>query len=146
MRATGIVRRSDDLGRVVIPKEIRRNMAIKEGDPLEIYTTNDGFVCFKKYMEHINRFVDRCEPILKAAKDEDIFITLYDADVRLTPSRTMPDTTLEAAEKNLHLHTIGTFDGKTYFAVAGGVTPDNKVLHMYLRILYQIAKAELGDN
>lgn len=50
MRATGIIRRIDDLGRVVIPKEVRRSMRIKEGDPLEIFTMNDGTVCFKKYM------------------------------------------------------------------------------------------------
>ena len=49
MNATGIVRRIDDLGRVVIPKEIRRTMRIREGDPLEIYTSNDGEVIFKKY-------------------------------------------------------------------------------------------------
>ena len=49
MKATGIVRRIDDLGRVVIPKEIRRTMRIREGDPLEIYTANDGEVIFKKY-------------------------------------------------------------------------------------------------
>ncbi|MBE6990287.1 MAG: AbrB/MazE/SpoVT family DNA-binding domain-containing protein [Ruminococcaceae bacterium] len=49
MKATGIVRRIDDLGRVVIPKEIRRTMHIREGDPLEIYTTRDGEVIFKKY-------------------------------------------------------------------------------------------------
>ena len=49
MTATGIVRRIDDLGRVVIPKEFRRNMKIKEGDPLEIFTTRDGEVVFKKY-------------------------------------------------------------------------------------------------
>ena len=49
MKATGIVRRIDDLGRVVIPKEIRRTMRIREGDPLEIYTDNDGAVIFKKY-------------------------------------------------------------------------------------------------
>lgn len=49
MKATGIVRRIDDLGRVVIPKEIRRTMRIHEGDPLEIYTENDGTVIFKKY-------------------------------------------------------------------------------------------------
>ena len=42
MKATGIVRRIDDLGRVVIPKEIRRTMRIREGDPLEIFTSNDG--------------------------------------------------------------------------------------------------------
>ncbi len=49
MKATGIVRRIDDLGRVVIPKEIRRTMRIREGDPLEIYTGTDGEVIFKKY-------------------------------------------------------------------------------------------------
>jgi len=49
MKATGIVRRIDDLGRVVIPKEIRRTMRIREGDPLEIYTDHDGEVIFKKY-------------------------------------------------------------------------------------------------
>lgn len=49
MKATGIVRRIDDLGRVVIPKEIRRTLRIREGDPLEIYTDTDGEVIFKKY-------------------------------------------------------------------------------------------------
>lgn len=49
MKATGIVRRIDDLGRVVIPKEIRRTMRIREGDPLEIFTNRDGEVIFKKY-------------------------------------------------------------------------------------------------
>ena len=51
MKATGIVRRIDDLGRVVIPKEIRRTMRIREGDPLEIYTDRDGGVIFKKYSQ-----------------------------------------------------------------------------------------------
>lgn len=49
MKATGIVRRIDDLGRIVIPKEIRRTMRIHEGDPLEIFTESDGTVIFKKY-------------------------------------------------------------------------------------------------
>ena len=49
MRATGIVRRIDELGRVVIPKEIRRTLRIREGDPLEIYTDHDGEVILKKY-------------------------------------------------------------------------------------------------
>lgn len=49
MKATGIVRRIDDLGRVVIPKEIRRTQRIREGDPLEIFTTGSGEVIFKKY-------------------------------------------------------------------------------------------------
>ncbi|MDD7795056.1 stage V sporulation protein T [Clostridium sp. 'White wine YQ'] len=49
MKATGIVRRIDDLGRVVIPKEIRRTLRIREGDPLEIFTDREGGVILKKY-------------------------------------------------------------------------------------------------
>ena len=49
MKATGVVRRIDDLGRVVIPKEIRRTLRIKEGDPLEIFTDKEGEVILKKY-------------------------------------------------------------------------------------------------
>ena len=49
MKATGIVRRIEDLGRIVIPKEIRRTLRIREGDPLEIFTEKDGEVIFKKY-------------------------------------------------------------------------------------------------
>lgn len=49
MKATGIVRRIDDLGRVVVPKEIRRTLRIREGDPLEIFTDKDGEIILKKY-------------------------------------------------------------------------------------------------
>lgn len=61
MKATGIVRRIDDLGRVVIPKEIRRTMRIREGDPLEIYTENNGEVIFKKYspIGELTEFADQ---------------------------------------------------------------------------------------
>lgn len=51
MKATGIVRRIDDLGRVVIPKEIRRTLAIREGDPLEIFLDGQGGVVFRKYFQ-----------------------------------------------------------------------------------------------
>ena len=49
MKATGIVRRIDDLGRVVVPKEIRRTLRIREGDPLEIYTDREGGIILRKY-------------------------------------------------------------------------------------------------
>ena len=53
MRATGIVRRIDDLGRVVIPKEIRKSLGIREGDALEIFTDPDEkAVCFKSYLPY----------------------------------------------------------------------------------------------
>ena len=50
MRATGVVRRIDDLGRIVIPKEIRRNFRMKEGDPLEIYTNAGGEIMLKNIL------------------------------------------------------------------------------------------------
>src|SRR5690554_308699 len=58
MKATGIVRRIDDLGRVVIPKEIRRTLRIREGDPLEIFVDQDGEVILKKYsaLEELSDF------------------------------------------------------------------------------------------
>ena len=62
MKATGIVRRIDDLGRVVIPKEIRRTLRIREGDPLEIFTDREGEIILKKYSpigELICRYVCR---------------------------------------------------------------------------------------
>ena len=49
MKATGIVRRIDDLGRIVVPREVRRQLKIKEGDPLEIFLTKDGEIILKPY-------------------------------------------------------------------------------------------------
>ena len=71
MKATGVVRRIDDLGRIVIPKEIRRTMRIREGDPLEIYTEKDGEVIFKKYspMGELSAFAEQiCESMHKTAE------------------------------------------------------------------------------
>lgn len=62
MEAIGIVRRVDDLGRIVIPKEIRRNLGIREGDPLEIFLHEDC-VCFKKYT------TDKLEKVYDAFRD-----------------------------------------------------------------------------
>ena len=66
MIATGIVRRMDDLGRVVIPKEIRRSLRMKEGDPLEIFTTKEGEVIFKKYQPVEERDWVKAKAIVKA--------------------------------------------------------------------------------
>ena len=69
MKATGIVRRIDDLGRVVIPKEIRRTMRIREGDPLEIFTNSGGEVIFKKYspIGEISPFAAQCAEAMAEA-------------------------------------------------------------------------------
>ena len=77
MKATGIVRRIDDLGRVVIPKEIRRTMRIREGDPLEIYTAADGEVIFKKYspMGDLAEFTSQYADVLSKAIGMSVIIT-----------------------------------------------------------------------
>lgn len=100
MKATGIVRRIDDLGRVVIPKEIRRTMRIREGDPLEIYTEKDGEVIFKKYSpmgEWSDSASQLCETMFKTAgfcaavSDRDTFIA-----VSGVPKRDLTDKHISA--------------------------------------------------
>lgn len=88
MKATGIVRRIDDLGRVVIPKEIRRTMRIREGDPLEIFTNNDGGVVFKKYslMGGLGDFsAQLCDSLHKTTGR---MVTITDRDVCLSVAGT----------------------------------------------------------
>ena len=86
MKATGIVRRIDELGRVVIPKEIRRTMRIREGDPLEIYTDRDGEVIFKKYspVGELIEFAAEYADTLQKTMSMPIFIS--DRDAILTVS------------------------------------------------------------
>ena len=70
MRATGIVRRIDDLGRVVIPKEIRRTLGIKEGDPLEVFVTNEGEVVFQKYNTDLSEDVSATDDYVYIKREE----------------------------------------------------------------------------
>ena len=81
MKATGIVRRIDDLGRVVIPKEIRRTMRIREGDPLEIFTDREGEVIFKKYspIGELNTFAEQYAQALSKTCGLNIVITDRDS-------------------------------------------------------------------
>ena len=76
MKATGIVRRIDDLGRVVIPKEIRRTLRIKEGDPLEIFTDREGEVIFKKYspISELQTFAAEYADTLQRTSSMPVFI------------------------------------------------------------------------
>ncbi len=91
MKATGIVRRVDDLGRIAIPKKIRRTLRIRDGDSLEIYTEKDGGVIFRKYspMGDLQDFASQmCEAIgantgcIAAVSDRDSIIALSGAPKR----------------------------------------------------------------
>ena len=95
MKATGIVRRIDDLGRVVIPKEIRRTLNIREGDPLEIFLDGQGGVVFHKYS-----LLGMSDDVLRTAKLMAKFagveIAIYDTDCKLTGGPSYPINTPEA--------------------------------------------------
>ena len=70
MKATGIIRRVDDLGRVVIPKEIRRNLGIREGEPLEIFIDGRDTVCFRKYEVNLNGEIDHLVDTIETCVDD----------------------------------------------------------------------------
>ena len=100
MKATGIVRRIDDLGRVVIPKEIRRSLKIREGDPLEILIEKNC-VCFKKYST-LGSF---SEDILRVAQDmaQRTFnhqIAIYDRDSKVSGPNSYSSYVDESWEDN----------------------------------------------
>ena len=77
MKATGIVRRIDDLGRVVIPKEIRRTLRIRESDPLEIFTDREGEIILKKYspIGELGSFAKEYAEALASASGQSVCIT-----------------------------------------------------------------------
>lgn len=73
MKATGIVRRIDDLGRVVIPKEIRHNMKISEGEPLEIFIEDDSII-FKKYSTDGKKLAENCADWVNENKNSIVLV------------------------------------------------------------------------
>ena len=125
MKATGIVRRIDDLGRVVIPKEIRRTMRIKEGDPLELFTTREGEVVFKKYQPFEEMDWVKAKAIISAMYP-DLHFGLYNdlgerqtaTSMRFATSINCDDYIFDDKEiKNSENDTIGyiDFDGDITF-------------------------------
>lgn len=95
MKATGIVRRIDDLGRVVIPKEIRRTMRIREGEPLEIFVDREGEVILKKYspIGELNQFAQEYADALAEETDHAVFVLDRDVVVAVSgvPRKTFLD-------------------------------------------------------
>lgn len=78
MRATGVIRRVDDLGRIVIPKEIRQTLKIREGDPLEIWLDGSA-ICLKKY-DVIAPFEDTLKSLVDMLNDEDVSRKISEED------------------------------------------------------------------
>lgn len=92
MRATGIIRRIDDLGRVVIPKEIRRSMKIKEGDPLEIFTEGNA-LCFRRYNPIDEEKWEIAKNILRHLLVEGFEIADRDKETKFNSCGARPDKT-----------------------------------------------------
>ena len=117
MKATGIVRRIDDLGRVVIPKEIRRTMRIREGDPLEIFTNRDGEVIFKKYspIGELSEFAGKYAETL--AKTSGIPVVISDKDSIIAVSGAPKK---ELVEKRVSGDIEKMMEKKIIFAVEAG--------------------------
>ena len=140
MKATGIVRRIDDLGRVVIPKEIRRSMGIREGDPLEIYTTNQGEVIFKKYIP-LGAIGDTANSVYNSLKAMGVVCAIYNTNgLREVGAKTFPNTIDldELAEMEGKYIEVKSDDGDTiaYILADANTTQEQKAcLKMASRIL-----------
>lgn len=76
MKQTGVTRKIDELGRIVIPKEIRKNLGIRDGESLEIYTSNDSII-LKKYYE-VKKLEDVCDKLCEMIKN------IYDVNILIT--------------------------------------------------------------
>lgn len=91
MKATGIIRRIDDLGRVVIPKEIRRTLKIREGDPLEIFLGEDNCVCFQRYSVLGSLTEEALRTAITMASNSGLRpIAIYDTTVKLRGMENYP--------------------------------------------------------
>ena len=100
MKVTGIVRRIDDLGRVVIPKEIRRNMKLREGDPLEFFIEKDSIV-LKKYLADENTIAENCADWVNKNKDS-IRSVISMGDKTICTFKRGSDSLTLTAEVNRH--------------------------------------------
>lgn len=120
MKATGIVRRIDDLGRVVIPKEIRRTLRIREGDPLEIYTDRDGEVILKKYspIGELNEFANEYAESLNETTRHTAIIVDRDAVVAVSGT-----SKKEYLEKRLSPELEKIIEGRELYITSGSTKP-----------------------
>ena len=85
MKSTGVIRRIDDLGRIVIPKEIRKNLRIKEGDNLEIYINSENLILKKySYLKKISDIAQELSDTIGAYLDKTVLITDTDSVIAIT--------------------------------------------------------------
>lgn len=144
MKATGIVRRIDDLGRVVIPKEIRRTMRVREGDPLEIYMAEDGGICFRKYspMAYAEDTIKTAE---RMALMSSIQIAIYDQDFRIAGNEKFPKTVarqwdelrVDGATDKYYIYPIDVQGERIGYLVSNCGGRDVEMIRNYLAVSFE---------
>lgn len=124
MKATGVVRRIDDLGRVVIPKEIRKTLRIKEGDPLEIFTDKEGEVILKKYspIGELTDFSKEYAESLQQAIGHIVLITDKDAFISVSGA-----TKKDYIERKISSELESVMDGRKSIII----TESNKTIPLH---------------
>ncbi|HHT97692.1 MAG TPA: stage V sporulation protein T [Clostridiales bacterium] len=131
MKATGIVRRIDDLGRVVVPKEIRRTLRIREGDPLEIFTDREGEIILKKYspIGELGQFAQQYADSLNqttghiiAISDKDQFIAVSGSSKKTLMGKRISKDVEEMIDKRENI--IANKDEKAYIEIGSEVEND----------------------
>ena len=142
MKATGIVRRIDDLGRVVIPKEIRRTLRIREGDPLEIFTDREGEIILKKYSpigeltefsgEYVESLFDTTRHIAIITDRDGVIAVSGGSKKDYTEKRLSPE--LEKIIENREPYTTNS-NTKPVRITANEFNPDNYVSQVIAPIL-----------
>ncbi|WP_066500737.1 stage V sporulation protein T [Abyssisolibacter fermentans] len=125
MKATGIVRRIDDLGRVVIPKEIRRTLRIKEGDPLEIFTDREGQVILKKYspIGELGEFAEEYAEALSQTVKHIAIVCDRDTVVAISGA-----SNKEYYDKRLSTELEKIIESKEIYETAGEIKPIRLIL------------------
>lgn len=147
MKETGIVRRIDDLGRIVIPKEIRRTLRLREGDPLEIFLPEDGGVVFKKY-SRMGYNEDAIRTVKQVAAMSKMTIGVYDTDgpisVPTSFPRFIPDNWFDHGTEPFHENTYHVCSVFSNGERLGFVVSDKGGAE--LTMIVRFLSATLSDN
>lgn len=122
MKATGIVRRIDDLGRVVIPKEIRRTMRIKEGDALEIFVDGKGVV-FKKYQPSTEDLAEECAKYISKVRNIIASIGCYGDKTTVTLKNGRTETVTKHHDDKYDINVAVCYALAKMNIVSGGENP-----------------------
>lgn len=124
MKATGIIRKIDDLGRIVIPKEIRKNLHIREGDPLEIFIEKDGEIVLRKYatmgdmLEIANQYADTLN------KTTDFVALITDTETIISVAGTSKK---EFEAKEISEHVLNVMEDRAIWS-----TKDDRIMPLYI--------------